>query len=88
LAERFRNATDKDIWLMGGGIVARDFLDAGLVDAMTLTVIPVLLGDGIRLFPARSGDAEAWTLVGTKTNKSGALVVRYERAGSVAGARP
>ncbi len=35
-----------------GGATVRSFLDAGLIDRITLTTIPVILGDGIRLFEA------------------------------------
>jgi dihydrofolate reductase len=33
----------KDIWLFGGGLLFRSFLDAGLVDAVEVAIIPVLL---------------------------------------------
>ena len=41
----------KDIWLMGGGVLFRCLLDAGLVDAIDIAVIPVLLGSGVPLLP-------------------------------------
>lgn len=57
-----------DVWLTGGGNVVRQFLDAGLIDAMELFVMPILLGDGLRLFPegaSQSGlileDTQAYT---------------------------
>jgi dihydrofolate reductase len=40
---------DKDIYLDGCALV-QQALNAGLVDEMTLTFIPILLGGGIRLF--------------------------------------
>jgi dihydrofolate reductase len=45
LAPRFRN-----IWLVGGAMLCQRFLELGLVDEIRLTVAPVLLGDGLRLF--------------------------------------
>ncbi|WP_058189493.1 dihydrofolate reductase family protein [Terracidiphilus gabretensis] len=42
----------KDIWLMGGGALFRTLLDAGLVDTVELSVIPILLGSGTPLLPA------------------------------------
>jgi dihydrofolate reductase len=45
-----RARTEKDIWLVGGAQVARLFINAGLVDEYVLTLIPVFLGAGIRLF--------------------------------------
>jgi dihydrofolate reductase len=41
---------DKDLWVVGGAAVVRGFLAAGLIDQVRLFVIPVLLGQGTRLF--------------------------------------
>jgi dihydrofolate reductase len=41
----------KDVWLFGGSSLFRSLLDAGLVDAIEVAVIPVLLGEGIPLLP-------------------------------------
>jgi|Tabmets5t2r1_1033131.scaffolds.fasta_scaffold10121_1 dihydrofolate reductase len=46
---RERIADDRDVWVVGGAGVVRDFLAAGLVDQLRLFV-PVMLGHGIRLF--------------------------------------
>jgi len=40
----------KGIWLVGGGQVNALLMNAGLVDRMVLTTIPVILGGGIPLF--------------------------------------
>lgn len=50
VAEAKRIAGDKDLWVVGGAGVVRDFLAAGLVDQLRIWVIPVMLGNGIRLF--------------------------------------
>jgi len=52
-AERMRGE-GKDIWVVGGGEMIRSFLDARLVDEMTLSVHPIVLGAGTPLFPAGS----------------------------------
>lgn len=49
LAEAKRVAKDKDVYLDGGDVI-RQGLDAGLVDEMTITLVPVLLGKGVPLF--------------------------------------
>ena len=36
--------------LWGGGNIAQQYLAAGLLDELELHVVPVLLGDGARLF--------------------------------------
>jgi len=43
-------AGDKNVIVMGGADVLRQFLDAALVDELTQTISPVLLGAGKRLF--------------------------------------
>ncbi len=67
-----------------GGQVVSQFLAAGLVDDLTLTLIPVVLGDGIRLFRAPLPE-RAFRLVGAQTYPSGLVQVRYVAAGE---ARP
>jgi dihydrofolate reductase len=39
-----------NIWLVGGAILCRSFLRLGLVDEIRLAIVPILLGDGLRLF--------------------------------------
>ena len=51
---RLRAGSGKDIWLFGGGSLFRSLLDLRLVDTIEVGIIPVLLGDGIPLLPARS----------------------------------
>lgn len=41
----------KDIWLSGGGELAKSFLNEDLVDEIHLGITPILLGEGIPLFP-------------------------------------
>lgn len=41
----------KDIWLMGGGEIIALLHDAGLIDEYIIAYIPVILGEGIELFP-------------------------------------
>nr|WP_246569955.1 dihydrofolate reductase family protein [Lentibacillus saliphilus] len=64
--ERLKSETGKDIWIVGGGNLIAQCLEAGVIDEMIVTVAPVLLGDGIPLFP-QGAYASKWTLAGTKT---------------------
>ncbi|WP_166355760.1 dihydrofolate reductase family protein [Phytoactinopolyspora limicola] len=43
-------AAEKDIYVMGGWDVGRQFLRAGLLDQIGLHVVPVLFGGGLRVF--------------------------------------
>jgi dihydrofolate reductase len=53
LADELAHASSdgRDVWIMGGGNVIRQFLDAGRVDRLEIYVVPVLLGAGPPLFP-------------------------------------
>jgi dihydrofolate reductase len=50
LKEAKEAAGGKDIMLLGGADVAQQYLKAGLLDEIHLHLVPVLLGEGIRLF--------------------------------------
>jgi dihydrofolate reductase len=43
-------AGDKNVGVWGGANIMRQFLKAGLLDEMQLHLVPMLLGDGVRLF--------------------------------------
>ena len=43
-------AGDKDVAVMGGANIAAQFLKLGLVDEISIHLVPVLFGSGIRLF--------------------------------------
>lgn len=50
-------AGDKDVSAAGGANVVQQCLRAGLLDEMQIHLVPILLGDGIRLFDAnRAGN--------------------------------
>ena len=52
-ASRLRAKKGKDIWMMGGASLIASFLDQGEVDEFILSVIPVLIGEGIPLLAPR-----------------------------------
>ncbi len=54
LAQAQAAAGDKDVVLGGGADIVRQFIKAGLLDELQLHLVPVLLGDGIRLFDQTS----------------------------------
>lgn len=73
LAPRYRN-----IWLVGGAMLCQRFLELGLVDEIKLTIAPVLLGDGLRLF---GGSAqERWALKNVAAYKNGFVELSYSGA--------
>lgn len=70
--------TGKDIWLMGGGEAIEAFRAAGLVDRWELSVIPIVLGDGIPLFPKRKYAEQALRLTHTRAFGNGVVELWYE----------
>jgi dihydrofolate reductase len=78
LIRRLRKSPGKNIWLMGGGELARDFVKADLVDELYIGVVPVLLGEGIPLFPTRFPQRD-FSLVENKTYGKGLIALRYKR---------
>ena len=60
-----------------GGIVVQEFLRAGLIQHITITRVPVLIGDGIPLFGSLSQDIKLRHIV-TRQYKSGLVSSEYE----------
>lgn len=48
-------AGDTDIWVVGGGDLAGQFLDAGALDEIAVSIAPVFLTGGAPLLPRRVG---------------------------------
>jgi len=71
LAPRYRN-----IWLVGGAMLSQHFLEQGLVDEIRLTIAPVLLGEGLRLFDGSQKD-KRWNLKNVIAYKNGFVELSY-----------
>ena len=80
LASRYRN-----IWLVGGAMLCQRFLELGLVDEIKLTIAPVLLGEGLRLFDGTMAE-ERWKLKNVVAYKNGFVELSYSAPGSAAAA--
>jgi len=76
-----REYPGKNIWLMGGGELARDFLKADLVGEIHLGVVPSLLGEGIPLFPGGFPQRD-FSLIENKSHSQSMFAVKYKRARS------
>ncbi len=52
-AEIVASAGERDVWVIGGGELVGQFDDAGLLDEIVVSVVPVFLGAGAPLLPRR-----------------------------------
>lgn len=50
LVKRLKEEDGKDVWICGGADLVQQFVNEDLIDRYHITVVPVLLGSGIRLF--------------------------------------
>jgi dihydrofolate reductase len=78
LAKEFRKKLGANIWLMGGGELAQEFLKADLIDQLYLGVLPVLLGEGIPIFPSGFPQRD-FSLIENKTYSQGVISLTYKR---------
>ena len=70
-------AGSKNIWIVGGGDLAGQFYDAGLLDEIIVQVGSVTLGRGKQLFPRRL-TSPPLRLVSARRIGSGFAELRYE----------
>jgi dihydrofolate reductase len=74
--EMLASAGDRNLWVVGGGNVASQFADAGLLNEVLVTVVPVVLGAGKPLFERPL--AEPMQLIGSRPYATGMVGLRYK----------
>ena len=75
-AEAEAAAHGQNVWVVGGGNVAAQYLAAGLLDEIHVTVMPIVLGAGKRLLPIDSPTSRL-TLLNTTHFDGGAVELQY-----------
>ena len=75
--QALRDQSGKDIWLFGGGDLFRVLLEMRQVDTVEVSVMPVLLGNGVALLPPPAQQAKL-KLSGQKIYRSGIVSLVYE----------
>lgn len=81
LVEELKQQPGQDIWICGGAELARQLISNNQIDLYHLAVIPVLLGNGIRLFNPNGQKLEL-ELIGTK-EYNGIMELEYRRRNDV-----
>lgn len=73
----------KNIWMVGGARCTKEFLQLGLVDEIVVSIMPVILGDGVLFFDFVGREA-ALHLKDVKAYKDGMVELWYEvKPGSI-----
>jgi dihydrofolate reductase len=75
---KLREETDGEIIVLGSGTLVRTLAAAGLVDSYVLTILPVVLGTGTRLFEGTHARLE---VVRSTTSPTGIVVATYAVVG-------
>lgn len=78
-AERWASDAYERVYVDGGQLVS-SFLAEGLIDDMTITMVPILLGEGIRLFHP-GGRETLLILLEANSHPSGMLTLKYATQG-------
>lgn len=78
---KLKQQPGKNIGVAGSPTLVRSLLQNDLLDELTLMVHPVVAGSGKRLFKD-GGDLKRLRLVGSKTTRTGVLIVTYQPAQS------
>jgi dihydrofolate reductase len=76
--KKLKRRPGKDIYLGGGGELARSFLEEDLVDELYIGLSPILLGDGIPGFPGKYPQRN-FKLTECRSYSNGSVGLRYER---------
>jgi dihydrofolate reductase len=71
-------AGGQDVRIGGGPTVVRDFLKAGLVDRLHVSIVPILLGSGIRLWDDLRGLESDYEVM-AETAESGTVHLTFRR---------
>lgn len=77
LIRRLKDKNGKDIWICGGASIVQQLMQDGLIDRFHISIIPTILGSGVRLFGTL--DAELKLKLVETRNYNGIMEVVYEK---------
>lgn len=78
LVHRLKTETGKNIYCDGGAEIVNELLKSDLIDEMIISIVPILVGDGIRLFKDGRPEHQC-ELVDAKTFDTGLTQLHYVR---------
>lgn len=78
LVQRLKSEKGKNIYCDGGAEIINELLGHDLIDEFIISIIPILLGNGARLFKDNRPEQQL-ELVGVKTYETGLTQLHYRR---------
>ena len=67
----------KHVWLVGGAFLTKEFIHSGLADEIRMTILPIILGDGLPFFDAIGQEKQLY-LKDVTAYKNGMVELCYE----------
>jgi dihydrofolate reductase len=78
--EQLKRESEGQLLIMGSAALIHSLLPHGVIDEYRLTIYPVLLGGGVRLFP-NDGELHRLRLVESRATTTGVVLAVYRPAG-------
>ncbi|OIQ29587.1 MAG: riboflavin biosynthesis protein RibD [Bacteroidetes bacterium MedPE-SWsnd-G2] len=76
--DQIQKGSNKGIWVVGGGRIISEFLNNDAIDEMIISIVPIILGDGIRLFPNKSKETN-YEMINAHTFSNGLTNLHFKR---------
>lgn len=78
LIEQLKKEEGKDIWICGGANLVRQLMDLDLIDTYHITIMPTLIGQGVRLFQLE--DVQKRLKLESTASYNGMVDIVYKKA--------
>lgn len=79
IKEFVRRFENKNLWLVRGSEIIKEFLKFNIIDEFIITIIPILLGDGIPLFNKVFNEIKL-DLIHTRRYNNGLIQLSYKKS--------
>lgn len=73
---QLKNKSGEDIWIAGDHKLIRAMFDSGIIDDVIITMLPVSLGKGVKLFPSDFNESK-WRSTRLYRNEYGVTQIHY-----------
>lgn len=77
LIDQFLKPQFQNVWVVGGAFTANEFIGQKLVDEIRISILPILMGDGLPFFDLKNFE-QALILNDAKAYKNGMVELSYK----------